>query len=242
MPTNEERILAYLQEHPEGASDRTLHEELGISPYQQVNQICNRLAAQGRITRMNDPARNVWINRPPAAGARPVAHTAPVQAPPPAVGDVRARLVPLRDTKEAAAFAYPAAIGLAEDWIKAALRAALTADAWAVEVAWGRVRGIDLTATRGDEQLIVEAKGEGSLDPMYNNYFLGALGELLQRMEGPQARYGLAFPAHRKFVRLAAELSPWVRARLQLWFYFAKPASDGTALVGVLMPPGDENP
>lgn len=70
-----------------------------------------------------------------------------------------------------------------------------------------------MIATRGSERLIIEAKGESSLNPMYNNYFLGALGELVQRMDGPGARYGLAFPAHKKFVRLATELPSWVSCR-----------------------------
>lgn len=247
MSTHVERILAYLEGYPEGASDRTLHEALGISPYSQVNQICNRFANKGKLIRTKDPTRDVWLNRLPPAGVAPASGVAPAARAPgpqpsPAVGDLRAGLVPLRNTEEAAAFAYPLPINLTEDWIKSALRAALAADAWAVEVAWGHARGIDLIATRDDSRLIIEAKGEGTRDPMYNNYFLGALGELLQRMDGAEALYGLAFPAHRKFVRLAAELSPWVRARLQLRFYFAKPAGDGSALVGVLLPPGNEPP
>ena len=41
------------------------------------------------------------------------------------------------------------------------------------------------------------------------NYFLGALGELLQRMDSPAARYGLALPAHGQFIGLINRLPDW---------------------------------
>jgi len=44
----------------------------------------------------------------------------------------------------------------------------------------------------GRERLVLEAKGEGSRPQMRGNFFLHALGELLQRMDGPDANFGLA--------------------------------------------------
>lgn len=137
MPTNAERILAYLAQHPEGATDRILHEVLGISPYQQVNHLCNRLADQGTISRTKDPANGTWTNhvpsadtstsppaespsvsadrdtRPPADG--PVAPNPRVPARAAAYEDLRAHVEPLRDEEAAAAFDYRRASSLTED-------------------------------------------------------------------------------------------------------------------------------
>jgi hypothetical protein len=44
--------------------------------------------------------------------------------------------------------------------------------------------------------LIIEAKGEVRSDQQQGNNFLNALGELLQRMDDPEAAYALALPAN----------------------------------------------
>ena len=236
MPDGATRILAHLALYPEGASDRELYDALGFAHYSQVNQLCNRLARQGAIERTKDVGRGIWVNRLPEDHVARDNRRAGASSSVPFFA-LRATTVVLHSMEDALAFAYPAALQLDEDWVKAAVRAALVADRWAVTVAWGHSRGIDLLATRDDERLVIEAKGEGSLNPMFNNYFLGALGELIQRMDGSDSNYALAFPAHRKFARLATELSLWVRHRLELWVYFAKPQRDGMALVGTLPPP-----
>jgi hypothetical protein len=84
--------------------------------------------------------------------------------------------------------------------------------------------------------MVLEAKGEGSRQPMRVNYFVGALGELVQRMDAPDVRYGLALPAHRQFVALALKLSPWVRRQLNLSIYFVRPTDEFSAEVGVILP------
>jgi hypothetical protein len=68
----------------------------------------------------------------------------------------------------------------------------LTQRGWQVEGRRGHDRGIDIEVQRGSERLVLGAKGEGSLQPMRVNYFIGALGELLQRVDSPVAFYGLA--------------------------------------------------
>jgi hypothetical protein len=68
------------------------------------------------------------------------------------------------------------------------------------------------------------------------NYFLGALGELLQRMQGPDPMYALALPAHRQFVKLLLGLPLWIRARLGLRFYLVRPSPSGGFEVGYLPP------
>ena len=83
---------------------------------------------------------------------------------------------------------------LQEDSVKEFLRIYLEADAWKAAVVQGGAHGIDIDAKRGEERWIIEVKGCGSLNPMRVNYFLGALGELLQRMSDPEARYSIAVP------------------------------------------------
>ena len=55
-----------------------------------------------------------------------------------------------------------------------------------VNVAWGHARGVDIDARSDAEHLYIEAKGDAPTPQMQGNYFLGALGELLQRMSDPR--------------------------------------------------------
>lgn len=109
---------------------------------------------------------------------------------------------------------------LTEDEVKAAVKAQLEAEEWTVRVAWGRERGIDIEARRAGERLLIEAKGEAPPGPQQVNYFLGALGELVQRMDDPTARYGLALPGHRQYRGLVERLPRVARDRLHLVVYF----------------------
>jgi hypothetical protein len=89
-----------------------------------------------------------------------------------------------------------------------------------VEVRWGRDRGIDIDAHRGPERWVIEAKGEARAGPQQVNYFLNALGELLQRMDDPNAQYGLALPAHRQYRGLVDRLPLLARRRIRLAILF----------------------
>jgi hypothetical protein len=91
---------------------------------------------------------------------------------------------------------------LSEDEVKRTLQAWLEASGWQVSVVWGRGRGIDLDAKRNGQRWIIEAKGCGSVNPMRVNYFLSILGELLQRMDDPDAHYSIALPEMKQFRRL----------------------------------------
>jgi hypothetical protein len=116
---------------------------------------------------------------------------------------------------------------LSEDEVKEAVRAHLAADGWTVDVAWGRQRGIDIDARRDTERLIIEAKGEVALQPQQVNYFLGALGELLQRMDDPTARYGVALPDNRQYRGLVERLPALAKERLELVVYFVSRNHNG---------------
>jgi hypothetical protein len=73
--------------------------------------------------------------------------------------------------------------------------------------------------------LLLEAKGEVGRGAQQVNYFLGALGELLQRMSDPQVRYGLVLPHNRQYGGLVARLPALAVDRLGLEVYFV--ARDG---------------
>lgn len=109
---------------------------------------------------------------------------------------------------------------LSEDEVKAAVKAHLELEGWQVQVAWGHERGIDIAARRGHDVQMIEAKGEAANPPQQANYFIGALGELVQRLADPVAAYGLALPDNQQYRRLVDRLPPLVRARLNLVVYF----------------------
>lgn len=146
-------------------------------------------------------------------------------------------VVHLHDRVSVQRFGYAGELGVTEDAVKRSVSRALQADGWTVDVRWGHAHGIDIVAQRETERLVLEAKGEGSRPSMRVNYFLGALGELLQRMDDPDARYGLALPAHRQFVALMLGLPEWVRARLDLYFFLVRPLPGGAAEVGLFAVP-----
>lgn len=89
----------------------------------------------------------------------------------------------------------PAADGASEDILKLLLQRWLVDTGWGVSrVAWGKEQGVDIEAVRGDQRWLIEVKGAGSRSAMRVNYFLAALGECLQRMSDPAARYSIALP------------------------------------------------
>lgn len=247
------RIVAYLETHPEGVDDDQLSRALDITPRQAVNQVCRTLERRGLISRRRDLRLGKIVNQMAISAT---AH--PAQAVPTAADDVVAepattsqtlpttvpaegtpivsRFVQLSSETALRQFAYSGESNLSEDRLKEAIRVAMEAEGWQVDVRWGRAHGIDIDARRGDERMVIEAKGEGSRDAMRVNYFLGALGELLQRMDSPDSGYGLAIPAHRQFVGLIVRLPAWVRTHLHLRFMLVRPISSDQFEVGVVTP------
>ena len=71
MPsTNKEQIFDLIQCHPEGLDDDDISELSGVRPRQQVQQLCNQLAAVDRIRRES-------VSK---AGKRRKIHNFPVEA------------------------------------------------------------------------------------------------------------------------------------------------------------------
>jgi hypothetical protein len=69
--------------------------------------------------------------------------------------------------------------------------------------------------------------------PQQVNYFLGAVGELLQRMSDASATYGLVLPDSQQYRGLAARLPAlaWQRLRLRLTVLFVSKDDAGQYMV-----------
>ena len=241
MPTNSDRVRAYLVDHPEGQDDDQIGAALHIDRV-QINAICHRLAAAGAIRRDQTVAGAKIRNWPITAPAG-VELAGPSQSKQPAAEASKSQIalakptIWLLDSHAAQQFAFVEDAHLTEDAVKAAIKQALEAHDWHAEVHWGHDRGIDIEAVRGNERFVLEAKGEGISNPARSVKFDGALGELIRRMNASEVRYGLALPAHRQFIGLVARLPLWIRLRLNLWFFFVRRAEQGLE-VGVFPPDG----
>lgn len=132
-------------------------------------------------------------------------------------------------------FTYEGKQGVDEETVKQAVASFLESEGYTVAVGKKREHGPDLHATTKEGlRLVVEAKGEGSLNAMFNNFFLSALGEIVQRWDALTTEYGIAVPAHRKFGRLIEELSDSVRYALRLNFYLVRHGVNQDLDVGFL--------
>jgi hypothetical protein len=109
-----------------------------------------------------------------------------------------------------------------EDEVKRALEGCLAAQGWSVEIAWAKTRGIDLHARRNKQRWIIKVKGSGSPDAMRVNYFLGVLGETLQRMDDPNAMYSIALPDLKQFRNLWSRLPELAKERTRISAIFVQ--------------------
>ena len=115
---------------------------------------------------------------------------------------------------------------LSEDAAKELLRIWLEKDGWSSKIAWGKERGIDIDASRNSERWIIEVKGIGSRSEMRVNYFIGMLGETLQRMSDPSAKYSIAVPDVPQFRGLWSRLPAVAKSRTTITALFV--AEDGS--------------
>jgi len=120
---------------------------------------------------------------------------------------------------------------LGEDQVKQGAKEFLEEAGFRVSIAWGHERGVDITAVSSMEVLLIEAKGSAQNPPQQVNYFLAALGELLQRMTDPSATYGLALPDNAQYRGLVSRLPPLVWERLKFTTLFVSKAPNGAYIV-----------
>lgn len=199
MSTLAERILDALGSGP--LDDDVLAHRLAVAQRQTVNQTARRMEGRGQLRRYQGPDGKI-------VNALVSPETPPVPSPAaPLSGD---------------------GPRISEDEVKRAVADHLSGHGFEVVVAWGRTRGIDLDARHPDgRRYVVEAKAEVALQPQQVNYFVGALGELVQRMDDAGAVYGLALPGNRQYRGLAARLPGLARRRLGLVLFWVTRGEDG---------------
>jgi hypothetical protein len=198
MPSLADRLLDLVHQRP-GASDRELTDALlgaGKHP-SRVNQEARLLEGRGQLLRQLRPD-GVTGNYIPNLAALPV---------------VAAEAIVIPPTPER----------LSEDELKESLRRWLEASGWSVRVAWRKARGVDIEAERAGSRWLIEVKGHGSLQPMRVNYFLMILGETLQRMSDPEAKYSIALPDIAQFRGLWQRLPALAKQRTGISALFVTP-------------------
>jgi hypothetical protein len=112
-----------------------------------------------------------------------------------------------------------------EDHLKQALKDHLNSLGWTIRnIAWGKMRGIDIEAEREGQRWLIEVKGIGSRPQMRVNYFLGVLGELLCRMSDAGAKYSIAVPDVPQFRNLWRRLPTEAKERTRITALFVREA------------------
>ena len=87
---------------------------------------------------------------------------------------------------------------------------------------------MDIEAVRGGKRWLIEVKGIGSRSAMRVNYFIGVLGETLQRMDHAEAKYSIAVPDVPQFRRLWDRLPDLAKQRTTISALFVTP--DGSVI------------
>gem|GEM_PF-580258 len=189
MPTLKQRIITLLGASS-GLTDREITNHLlGASAGQQsVNAVARELANRGIVSRR---ARS---------DGKTGNYLASAVAPPPIIVST---IVTGTST-------------MSEDAAKRILQVWLAGTGWTSKIAWGRTKGIDIDAQKAGARWIIEVKGCGSRNAMRVNYFLAILGETLQRMSAPQARYSIALPDMKQYRALWARLPVLAKSRTQI--------------------------
>jgi Restriction endonuclease len=207
VATLAERILEAIRYAP--LDDDVLARRLGVSQRQSVNQAARRLEEQRKLRRLIGPDGKI-VNALPDGEASPG----------PAVTKVRVASAVPRD-------------GITENDVKAAVCDYLASRGYEVKVAWDRTRGIDVDARHPDgTRHVIEAKAEtGTSGAQQVNYFVGMLGELLQRMDDEGASYGIALPLNRQYRGLVDRLPRLARDRLGLNVFWVERTSEGALRV-----------
>lgn len=195
MPTLQQQIILLLSTRP-GLTDREITNAIRTPSdnQQPINQAARRLAAKGALVRLR--RADGLIGNYPSHNQQVILET------------------PIASRKNHDIDA------LSEDEIKKSLVRWLESDGWSAEVAWGHARGIDVEARRGSERWVIEVKGPGSRQPMRVNYFIGILGETLQRMADGSARYSIALPDLPQYRGLWGRLPALAKARTQISIIF----------------------
>jgi hemin uptake protein HemP len=223
MATLGDRILEAIRYTP--LDDDVLAKRLGIPHRQAVNQTARRLEAQGLLRRIPGPDGKI-VNALPAQATPDPTSTAQPSAD---AASIARRVAPVPSPSRARFVGDR----ITEDEVKEAVRAYLVADGFVVDVAWGRSPGIDIVARHGDgRRYVVEAKAEvGIAGAQQHNYFVGMLGELVQRMDDPEATYAIALPDNRQYRGLVNRLPDLAKKRMSLAVFWVDRTAGGLTVV-----------
>lgn len=133
------------------------------------------------------------------------------------------RLIQNNDLCENEIIAKPLTLGLQEDKIKDILKQDLLSKKWNIDFfAPGNKPGTDIIARKEDQRWFIEVKGCGSRNSMRVNYFLSILGEILQRMDDPVAKYSIALPDMEQYRKLWNKLPALAKERTKIGIIFVK--------------------
>ena len=167
------------------------------SPQQPINQACRRLAKNGLLVRKKRLDGFIG-NYPDAVVKRE--------------HDANTKVIKHHHGQ-----------ALSEDKIKEVLELRLASQGWHTKVARGKKHGIDVDAKRENKRWIIEVKGPGSLPAMRVNYFIAILGETLQRMDDPLARYSICLPDMSQYRSLWKRLPTLAKKRTHISILFVSP-------------------
>jgi hypothetical protein len=201
MPTLAEQIISLIFKQP-GMTDREITNELrgASAPQQPINQTARNLEAMEKLVRQKRPDGKI--------GNYPAGPEIPIVKP--------SQTRKTRDQSDS----------LSEDKLKEHLEKCLVDKGWRTDIAWGNARGADIVATRGRDRWVIEVKGISSRPPMRVNYFLAILGETLQRMDDPRAKYSIALPDVQQFRTLWQRLPHIAKKRTGITALFV--SEDGS--------------
>ena len=184
-----ERIIQELTIFP-GLDDDELAKHLKKDRH-HINKCCREMADKGVLQRNENPGKNNKICN--YLKDDTVIHTVENQTRAQAHSD--------------------GSVELQEEDIKQIINDWLIADGWKTTVAWKYSHGVDIEGVKDGKRWLIEVKGPGSRNEMRVNYFIGILGETLQRMDDENARYSIAFPDMDQFRRLWDKLPSLAKKR-----------------------------
>jgi hypothetical protein len=221
MVSLKEQIINLLNQKP-GLTDREITDILfgPDKPPQNVNQTCRNLGSQGIILRQLRDDNKIG-NFPTAVAPKIDTDKKPKEPEKPKkpkkTEKPKKPKKPEKPTKKQTKVKIDA---LPKDKIKKVLVKRLKSKGWSTKVAKGHAKGADIDAKKGKKRWIIEVKGPGSRQPMRVNYFLSILGEILQRMDDPKAKYSIALPDLKQYRGLWKKLPKVAKERIKISIIF----------------------
>jgi hypothetical protein len=212
--TIRERIITYLQAHPEGVDDDTLAEALQLRQRQQANSRCRQLAREGRIARrrVGGKIHNFWLGS---------AQALPVQAAP-------SHAVPSARAERAQPWFW-------EGNIQAAVVRHLAMQGCAIRSVAdtaNRQHGKDIAAERDGRPLWITVKGyprgteKTSPTTQAGHWFKQAVFDVIEyRGESQTVELGLALPDFPRYRALAQRIA-WFQPVARFVYYWVRESGE----------------